>query len=69
MTDAQFKAALKRNGFCQELLWFKHPEAPRHRFGGIVCTKRKRLNRRATLAKILADRDAVIAKNKAKGQQ
>jgi hypothetical protein len=55
MTDTQFKAALKRNGFAHTYggCWYTHKDFPHIHFGAVVGAKG--IFRRATIAKLLSD--------------
>lgn len=67
MSRAQFRAALKRNGFRQILMWFEDTtgECPSVSWGAILAIKTGKIMRRATLAKIIRERNSEIAKRRA----
>lgn len=60
MTQAQFDAALKRNLFVPEIgsLWFRDADGrTRTHYGAVLDPRTMRINRRATLARIMRQRD------------
>ena len=65
MSNREFSAAMKRNGFRHEfLLWFKDTTAqtPHIRFSGLFSTKGK-LFRRATIAHLIRQREAELKRS------
>lgn len=63
-TKAQFDAALRRNGFKHEFMgWYVDTtgQSGGVRFGAVFNTKPFRINRRATLARLIRDRASHIA--------
>lgn len=65
MTKQQFLDALRRNGFKHEFMgWYADTtgQVPNVKFGAVYNVKPFRLNRRATLARLIQTRAKEIAK-------
>jgi hypothetical protein len=64
MTGPQFAEALRRNGFRKVLLWIEDTSGacPGVSWGIVIRRGTGRIMRRATLAKVLREREAEIAK-------
>ena len=64
MTKAQFDAALKRNSFVPEIggSWFRDAAGrTRTHYGAVLDPRTMKMNRRATLARIMRQRDMDLA--------
>lgn len=57
MTEAQFKAALARNGFKKIVngLWVEHRDFPDTMFGLVYNPRNSRVARRVSVAKLIRD--------------
>ncbi len=51
MTETQFMAALKRNGFRKAGLWAEHRDFPNYMFGLVYDYRKTRIARTASIAK------------------
>ena len=65
MTDAQFKAALKRNGFRRILLWAETEAVPGVSFSLLFHPRTRKVLKRQSVAYLIKRRDEEIAKRKA----
>lgn len=53
MTEREFRAALRRYGIRQQLVWFTRRDLPKVSIGAIIDPKSMKIRRRATLARVL----------------
>lgn len=62
MTDREFYAALKRNGFKKPVLfWVEHEELPNHSFS-MLFRRGGKLAKRVTISHLIRRRDEELAK-------
>lgn len=70
MSRDQFRKALHRNGFSQTLLWISDRTGQVEGISwGVVMHRSGKIARRATLAKVLRERNAEIEKRSASNAQ
>jgi hypothetical protein len=70
MTGAQFAGALRRNGFRKVLLWIEDTSGacPGVSWGIVIRRGTGKIMRRATLAKVIQERETEIAKRGLQGR-